>query len=389
MEQAALHPIRIAFITGSLEPDASGVGDQTRLLAQELLRQGHECCLVGLEDAHVREPHYSQSVGQPAVRQLRLPPSMPWPQRTTRAKEFLDEFTPDWLSFQFVCYAFDRKGIVWRLPAQLRQLTNGRQVHFMMHELWIGDQSDAPWKQRVVGAVQRHFILGMLRSLRPDLVHTSNREYLQRLRRRGVKASLMPIFGNVPVLHERADHWLFPLLRDRGIDIDADSRNSFWFFGFFGSIRSGWPAEPLFGYLRRAALAQGRRLVILSAGRIGNSGEWQKLESQYAPEIRFIALGEQSGEKVSQYFNSLDAGFAISQLSLIGKSSVVASMLDHGLPVIVNRVDIVPENESPLVIAVDENMPESLKSRLKRRRAQDSLPAIAQKFVNELQARRR
>jgi hypothetical protein len=42
--------MKILFLTGSLEPGKDGVGDYTRLLANECGERGHEVFLLGLND---------------------------------------------------------------------------------------------------------------------------------------------------------------------------------------------------------------------------------------------------------------------------------------------------------------------------------------------------
>ena len=64
------------------------------------------------------------------------------------------------------------------------------------------------------------------------------------------------------------------------------------------------------------------------------------LRDRYQAEIDFRRLGEQSLENISQFLGSVHFGVATTPLSLIGKSSCTAAMLDHGLPVIVNRNDV-------------------------------------------------
>lgn len=378
--------LRIAFLTGCLEPAANGVGDYSRVLAQEVTRLGHECCLVALNDKHLSEPRVDRCIGNPAVSQLRLPSSMTWEERIAEAGAFLDEFAPDWVSLQFVSYGFNPKGVVRGLSRHLLRLTTGRRVHVMMHELWVGGWERAPLKERCVGALQCYYTLKMLRALRPAAIHTSNARYLRQLRDHGVNAARLPMFGAIPVGHDTADRWLFPLLQEQGIDVHPSSREQFWFFGFFGSLRGGWPSEPLFSHLRRAAHAQKRRIVILSAGRLHANGEWQKLAASYASEFDFVAIGEQSDERISEYLNSLDAGFSISQLSLVGKSSAVAAMLDHGLPVIVNRVDAALDAGHPSVIVMDQTLPDRLARGLARATIQASLPAAARQFTADLES---
>ena len=82
---------------------------------------------------------------------------------------------------------------------------------------------------------------------------------------------------------------------------------------------------------------------------------------------RVLRLGERSLDEISRFFSYLDFGVSTTPLALIGKSSCVAAMLDHGLPVIVNRDDVhfrgVPKaGFSELLIPVDQNFLERVRS---------------------------
>ena len=76
-----------------------------------------------------------------------------------------------------------------------------------------------------------------------------------------------------------------------------------------------------------------------SIGRLGNEKTWDNIAIEYSNRFSFLKFGEQSVEKVSQYLRFVDFGIAASPYGLIGKSSAVASMTEHGLPVVVNRDD--------------------------------------------------
>src|ERR1700760_4408812 len=82
----------------------------------------------------------------------------------------------------------------------------------------------------------------------------------------------------------------------------------------------------------------GRSIQLSHIGRIGPGGSvWKILTERYGPEIEFCRLGERSLDEISRFFYDLDFGVSTAPLALIGKSSCVAAMVDHGLPVIVNR----------------------------------------------------
>ncbi len=68
----------ILFVVSSLEPRRDGVGDYARLLALELVRQGHRCHLLGLHDEFVAKPVHASIEGEPSIQMLRLPTSSTW-----------------------------------------------------------------------------------------------------------------------------------------------------------------------------------------------------------------------------------------------------------------------------------------------------------------------
>ena len=325
--------MKIAFLNSSLEPGRDGVGDYTRLLAQECIRQGHSCCLIALNDHWLAEPGSGAENGMDV---LRLPAALNWTDRTRLAREMLDNFGPDWISLQFVPYAFHPKGIVLGLASHLKPLTAFAKFHLMFHELWIGSEPGWPVKERVIGKIQRAYILNLHRALKPQVTHTSNAAYLARLWRRNIHARKLPLFSNISVQSRNGEDWIFPILRQHGVNIASNNRQNYCLLGIFGSLHPAWPHEMLFTALR-AAQEQGQRIIFLSIGNLGGGeGLWQRLTLDY-PSNTLIKLGMQSPERVSEYLNTLDAGIATVPYNLIEKSGSVVAMIEHGLPVIVSH----------------------------------------------------
>ena len=133
---------------------------------------------------------------------------MDWAERIGLAQQTLTAFGPDWISLQFVPYAFNPKGLVFGLARHLHQLFQGHQAQIMFHELWIGGAKESSTKHRLIGTVQKWLVLDLIEQLKPKVIHTSNQTYVTMLRRAGVTALSLPLFGNIPVLAESGDEWL-------------------------------------------------------------------------------------------------------------------------------------------------------------------------------------
>lgn len=385
--------MKIAFITSSLELGKDGVGDYTRLLAEEFVRQGYECCLISLNEPFLTQISKSKiAVDLVEIPLLRLPINMPWKQRITHTESLLALFQPDWISLQFVPYGYQDKGIIIKLRQRLQPLLKERRLHIMFHELWIGQSTSAKLRERLVGTVQKFFILQLIKQLKPLVVHTSNSTYIALLKQNGVSASRLPLFGSISITNQNAERWLFSELQELGLNIKTENRNRFWLFGFFGSLHPVWPAEPLFSCLYRAAIENNRQVAIISIGRLGPGEKlWQSLADNYSSQFVFLQLGERAPLEISEFFNSIDFGIATSPYALIGKSATVAAMLEHKLPVIVNRDDFqilsnlaIPQINEPLLYQLDAFLVNKLKNKLIREQPESQLGSVTAQFIKDL-----
>lgn len=355
--------MKIAFLTSCLEPGKDGVGDYTTMLAAECRRRGHDAVTIALNDPHAQQE-------RPDVGVLRLSSLVPWRKRVKKAREFLSAYNPDFTSVQFVSYAFHPKGMDFRLASRLRKIIGGGRVHIMFHELWIGAEAGAPFKMRVIGGIQRALILRMIHLLNPRAVHTSNAAYVQMLWKRNILAGILPMFGAVP------PHFVLPPKEDELV------------FGMFGAIPPEWPPEPLISLL----LETGEKIVIAHIGDIGAGGKlWEKMEREHRKTVQFRRIGRASTKRIEQFLGAeIDFGIAAAPWELVGKSASTAAMLEHGLPVVVNRDDWrLPGAEpsapiSPLLIKMDRQLPQKLAA-VQRGRAQSMLPAVAAQFLDDLE----
>ena len=331
--------MKIAFITGCLEDGKDGVGDYTRKLAMECQRQGHASSLLSINDPFVNAPLREDiEFNNARIPQMRLPMKMPWKTRIELAREFLDTLMPDFVSVQFVPYAFHNKGIIYGAGRWLNELLSGHKVHIMFHETWVGEYPGAPWKHKIMGSIQRIYVLELIKNLKPLIMHTNAMPYVAMLEKYHVRAGLLPLFGSMPVSDRNGSEWIFPILQKAGVNISAENRGQFWLFGIFGTIYPTWQVEPLFTYIRKAAAAHNKKIVLISIGQLRAGEElFNKIADTYSPYFVSIRLGEQPADIISQFLNTIDFGLTSVPWKIIEKSASVVSMLEHGVPVIVSR----------------------------------------------------
>lgn len=390
--------MNIAFITSSAEAGKDGMADYTLSLAAALKTLGHSPLVIGFNDRWL--PGATESVrGESAegVALERIPSSLPDAERVERACARLKDFRPEWVSFQMSCYAYHPKGLLFGLARHLPRLSaccENWQV--MFQELWIAFQTGSLAKHRLVGALQRIAIGRAVRALRPKLLETSTPLFQALLRTIGLKASILPLAGSIPVSTDPGLDWFLQVIGLPGLPVSTKKRREHLVGGFFGAIYPNWEPEPFFSSLRNVTAKTGQKVTILAAGRMGGGGEaiWDKLAPSY-PDFRFRKLGELSTVNVSQYLQNLDFGIAATPWQAIGKSSAAAAMLDHGLPVMVTRNDSQPRQRlqlaapaDPLLILANGDVSDRFFAGLPRRAPRHTTLDLAAEFVRRMEAAR-
>ncbi len=367
--------MRILFLVASLEPGRDGVGDYTQLLAREAVRQGHEISLIALQDPYVADPVESaECVPLGEIPCLRLPLHLPWVRRIELVRSFRSRYPSDWISLQFVAYAFHAKGFVVQVTPRLNEIMDGTPLHLMLHEIWIGTGPFASFRYRVIGKLQRLQLKWMIGKLTPQLITVTNPFYQALLNKLGSSAVELPLFGNIPISPVLEPP--FPAL----------------FLGlFFGTLHREWEPEPFMRTWIAACAVTGRQPRLISLGRMGAMGEmvWRKLQTDYAGWVDFVALGEVPSAVVSSWLQRADFGLAASPWHLIGKSGSAIAMLEHGLPVIVTRDEFGPpaglgNAPDPLLHRCDDQLQGKLVTGLPRRAPFSRLPGIASNFIRLL-----
>lgn len=327
--------MRIRFLTATIEPGKDGIGDYTMRLAEKCRGHGHTIDIVAFNDRHARETEHTPEL-------LRLPCTTPWPDRLRQFEQW-QKSAPDWTSLQFAPYALHKKGLVGGWINRLSALIT-HPLHLFAHEIWIGQDAGDPFRHKLVGLIQRAYIKSLFRALAPQVLHTSNAFYAECLGREGFAARVLPLLGSVPFERGDSGEAERKLLRQLGLG----SRSEAWLFGIFGTLHPVWPPEPLLSRLIEAGAQNHRRICLLSLGRIG-SGQplWDRMKKEYAGRIHFLQLGELRVRELSAIFQALDFGIATTPYEILGKSSAVAVMREHGLPIIVNRISEPPPESLP------------------------------------------
>ena len=188
--------MNIIFLCGALEPGRDGVGDYSRKLAGALVQEGHQVALAAMNDGYVSTATVgSQPTDGSALSVLRVPASWSAAQRFGRAKKWIEQIKPEWVSVQFVPYAFHSKGLPYGFTQDLKSLGGLFRWHFMFHELWL----DAPEQltQHVVAWGQRLIISRLLTAIKPEAISVSIPFNQKRLKTLGIQAKVLPLFGNI------------------------------------------------------------------------------------------------------------------------------------------------------------------------------------------------
>jgi hypothetical protein len=320
--------MRITFICGSLEPGRDGVGDYVRRLAIELLRQGHQVSSIALNDTHINQEDVTTlHIENHKLLLCRVPSKWNLSKRLAKAQKWINDFNPEWLSLQFVPFAFHPRGLPFNLGKYLVQLTKGKLWHIMFHELWVGMNYEAPLKHKYWGKVQRLIIKGVINDIKPTIIHTQTPIYQFELGRLGFKSALLPLFSNIPNLSKPKQYQsttIQPVRLYNGTCIRMV---------LFGGIHPGAPVHKLAHDIAQYCSHNAVTATLTMVGRCGSEQEhWASIWKAFGLYVE--QLGEQAPEYISELLLNSSIGIATTPAYLIGKSGTVAAMHNHGLPVI-------------------------------------------------------
>ena len=317
-----------------------GVGDYTRRLAVEVASRGHQCFLLSLADARISKATAGNlGSGAFVVPSLRLPATDSWRERVRQAKAFCAHVDPDWISWQIVPYGYHSRGLSFGLGKRFQEISGGRRNQIMFHEIWIGEAAQSSVKNKVVGKFQQHIILDLLQRLRPLVVHTHTPLYQHLLGNIRYPATILPLFGNIPIAAQLNPDWLKEKWPEGWGEFDLADRKSWWIFVMFGSIHPEWDPEDFWQRATEAGQRTGRKCALISIGRPGTIGErmLRQIQKRESESWHLLTLGEQSEEDISQCLLMADFGVSAAPPEYIYKSGTAVALIEHGLQVIATR----------------------------------------------------
>ncbi len=316
--------MKIIFICGSIEPGKDGVGDYIRRLAGSLIKKEHSVSVLAINDFFVSYEEITNQLSEGIkIPVLRLPGLLEKVKRFVRVKEWIDKNNPEWISLQFVPFAFNAKGLPYGWATELSKLAKNVKWHIMFHELWVGMTSNASIKDYLWGKLQKKLIKKFLFKLQPLVVHTQTKLYLEYLKELGCNPLYLPLFGNIYVVQNEIPNNLKSIR-------DSDNELSFI---LFGGIHAGAPVKKFVQQVLDQVKLINATAKLTIIGRCGS--EQQVWENDWtAAGLKLVVLGEQSSERISYELSHSKYGIATTPISLMDKSGSVAAMLEHGLIVI-------------------------------------------------------
>src|SRR5690606_32994217 len=151
---------------------------------------GHEVSILAFND-HYTEKTLNENLS--GIDCLRLPMSLSSGQKIDSAKAFLDLKKPDLVSLQFVLYAYNDKGLPFKLSNLLGEILNNIPVEIMFHELWLGMEKKPVLKDKIYGHFQASIFKKIIKSLNPICIHTHSQAYKQLLEYHDFQVKLLPL----------------------------------------------------------------------------------------------------------------------------------------------------------------------------------------------------
>ncbi|MBD2753311.1 glycosyltransferase family protein [Spirosoma validum] len=291
-----------------------------------------------MNDRHINDKmvDYQDAEGGVELAVFRLPSVWSTSRRFKQAKQWIDNIDPDWLSLQYVPFGFQQKGLPFGLSNYLKQVGSGRKWHIMFHELWVGMDEKAPLKLVGLGRIQRLLIIGLVKALRPLIVHTQTHTYQEYLQKDKIVAFFLPLISNIPIHNPTS-------IARNPVSIARVTKT--FNFVVFGTVHPDALIEQFTTEVFCIAQQENWTVSLTVIGRQSpESDRWLTIWKEKG--LVCTVLGEKSAEQVSQILSEATLGLSSTAFAVIEKSGSVAAMLAHGLPVLCIASDWKPRGIS-------------------------------------------
>ncbi len=365
----------VLFLSPGIRPGSGGVADYCVHLSRALAAHGVECHLASWNeeagDASAERTLFLSERHGTSVHE-----------KTERLRVYLQRHSIEWVSLQFVNFGFARRGLIHGLAPALAPVLNGKRVHVFLHELWLGANRGAKLREKLWGAWQKRQLLQLLAALQPEAVCTNIELYQRQLARAGVDATVLPIFGNIPVSSTRADEFL---MRQLNHAPTKGTRADHFCVGLFGAIYPDWPFHRVIPQVLQHA--GNRQTVFVLFGRNGDTGAFCEYIASF-PRAQVLVLGPLEPDTIDHVMNSMDLALASTPAEGIFKSGSAISFLERGVPTVavhrgLENTNPPDEPSHPHLILADENLPRKLAARPRtEQRAQSLLPEVTQRYLD-------
>ncbi|MDQ8190596.1 hypothetical protein [Roseibacillus persicicus] len=197
--------MKIIFLCGCLEPGQDGVGDYTRRLAGECIRQGHEAVMIALHDRKLQEERKfswqaseEQEDSDTKIKCFRWSEKVSWRDRQEELVKAINSEKPDLVSIQFVLYSYNEKGIPFHFLKVVKRVARSVNTrwHIMFHELWLGIAKESKFREKVIGCIQEKVVMSLIICLGRPKIHTQCLQYYYTLCKKNLDVYYLPLFSN-------------------------------------------------------------------------------------------------------------------------------------------------------------------------------------------------
>ncbi|WP_184550121.1 hypothetical protein [Mucilaginibacter sp. FT3.2] len=330
--------MKITFICASLQTGSDGVGDYVRRLACEIIKRGDQVEAIALTDSYLSTvKRETQEIDGIKLSVLRLPASLNTGERYNYLQKRLELFNPDLVSLQYVGFGFNKYGLPIDILLKLGKAIGTRKLHIMFHELWCGMAVNAGVKEKFLGRLQKVFLKATISALKPETIFTSIKPYQRFLEHIGIKAVVVPIFGNISTTESGNENDWDDLTTKADLSPLILNRKDWLILGFFGTTYNCQGLDDLLHIAVNAAKSAGLKLGVLF---IGHNRMLETVNLIKAtPDLFYWETGSLSTAMINRSMQLVNIGVVTSPVDGINKSGSAVAWMERGIPVMISSAD--------------------------------------------------